>query len=78
MFLQGYAPGQIAPDLVARVRARQVDQVVSRLRPLFPGVTYVTTQERDLDRNQVAVLTAIADEQEADFLAALSSDSLDS
>jgi hypothetical protein len=73
MFLQGYAPGCIAPDLVARVRARQVDQVVARLQSVFPEVTYVTTQERDLDRTQVAVLTAIADEQEADLLAALSS-----
>jgi len=74
MFLDIYTDPQ-SPGVCVRASARQVQRLVQQLRPLFPGTTFVTTRERDLTNAQVAVLAAIADDQERELLAALESGS---
>jgi hypothetical protein len=75
MFLDIYqSPAD--PGICVRASARQVERLVQQLRPLLPGTTFVTTRERDLTPSQVAVLTAIADDQERELLAALEAGSL--
>lgn len=75
MFLDIYqSPAD--PGICVRASARQVERLVQQLRPLFPGTTFVTTRERDLSSSQVAVLAAIADDQERELLAALEAGSL--
>jgi hypothetical protein len=77
MFLNIYqSPAD--PGICVRASARQVERLVQQLRPLFPGTTFVTTRERDLTNAQVAVLAAIADDQERELLAALESGSFTS
>jgi hypothetical protein len=75
MFLDLYQ-GPRDPGLCVRASARQVERLVQQLRPLFPEATFVTTRERDLSPSQVAALTAIADDQERELLAALGNGSL--
>jgi hypothetical protein len=70
MFLNLYQ-GPRDPGLCVRASARQVERLVQQLRPLFPELTFVSTREKDLTPSQVAVLTAIADDQERELLAAL-------
>jgi hypothetical protein len=77
MFLDIYQ-GPTDPGVCVRASARQVQRLVQQLRPLFPGTTFVTTRERDLTPSQVAVLAAIADDQERELLAALETGSFTS
>jgi hypothetical protein len=74
MFLQIYTD-RLSPGLCARANVRSISRAITQLRGC-PGLTFVTTRERDLTPSQVAVLTAIADEQELDFLAALEAGTL--
>jgi hypothetical protein len=75
MFLDIYqSPAD--PGICVRASARQAERLVQQLRPLLPGTTFVTTRERDLTASQVAVLTAIADDQERELLAALEAGAL--
>lgn len=71
MFLQIYN-GSLDPEITGRASAREIERAISRIRATTPGRRrFVTTRERDLLPSQVAVLAAIADHQEAEFLAAL-------
>jgi hypothetical protein len=71
MFLEIFMPGQLDSELCARASARQIERAIQHLRPRLPGATFVSTRERDLSSSQAAVLAAIADDQEREFLAAL-------